>query len=866
MEQQQTTITTTWMHFKSHVAFFGKNGVSYEAINQRCQLSIALFSKFLVNIVLKIPSWTVSLNGNTIKKTDEILHLAPNSLMDVIIIASENDILYAFGVNDDILSCHAPYPLQVLEVLGIAGESGCTLAELTSVVKNGASAIEYLVSIDLVIKRLVHPIKRGATSRFAVYHLPAFSVAYDPSLQGLFFERDEEDRADLFQRMYMLLEQSGQTRMKTVEMAALLGIPGKEITKIRYSYTQMSSQKAGPKLPVCFKEIEDGVWFVEVVDDYFTNSIPVNAAMGDNDGFDDSYIDTENINELRAEVDFGSAFVRNLLTHQQLDMLLAQYSREGLSSADFQRLVGISRKPCRRRVDELRSLGYPCIKSQAGKQVVFKVFPKETTVVHSSLPPNIKTGGKLVKSDTQTDLQVIRREFILEKLRARTDGYNLITPVLDLYIDIRQEEKKLRLMHAMDKRTLDRILSGLSSEGIVHFLTANLPNGLKVRGTSSIKLVALATGNQTELEGALERYIDSVSALAKSRLKRKDKRRKDSDEESDEDSDEESDDESDEESDEESDDESDEESDEVSVTKGGRESDKESVEESSSDESFVERPTRRSRRKVEVKSPRSRRRSRADSSDSDDKVDLASLKTEAAKVALQPKVTGNKRISSNASVLDSPKATRNTKRVSFEENLEQNDSDSPVITSPTSKKRARTSRSNSQTQLSANDDANDEGDVMEEDIGDSYNEQDEVSVEEVTQKASKNRSRERAKLNEIVADEVDVWSSAQDALLLESFLADCVQKRSQYMSLSLAQIFNRGVYKEKNGTDSQADESATTASSAPMKLSDMYHPAFSLMQQNPRLSDVTSVHLRLPIPLLKKLGKLNHLLIDIMLT
>lgn len=73
-----------------------------------------------------------------------------------------------------------------------------------------------------------------------------------------------------------------------------------------------------------------------------------------------------------------------------------------------------------------------------------------------------------------------------------------------------------------------------------------------------------------------------------------------------------------------------------------------------------------------------------------------------------------------------------------------------------------------------------------------------------------------------VAGREEALSTSQSALLLENFLADCIIRRGTTMSPKLAKLFVFAI----------RQNSAAFKNSVSLKLSDLYHPAYSLMHHN----------------------------------
>ena len=96
-------------------------------------------------------------------------------------------------------------------------------------------------------------------------------------------------------------------------------------------------------------------------------------------------------------------------------------------------------------------------------------------------------------------------------------------------------------------------------------------------------------------------------------------------------------------------------------------------------------------------------------------------------------------------------------------------------------------------------------------------------------------------------------SSAQIALLIENFLADCLVRRANSLSPKLAKLFSYALKNTANiFTTVPSSSSSSSMDTSPLKFSDLYHPSYSLMHQHPLYHiDVAAIKLRLPLQISK---------------
>lgn len=269
---------------------------------------------------------------------------------------------YGFESYHDIPDSQSPLLLSVLEILGMAREKGCSNTEISQLlgIPKLHAIVERIVSLGYVIKQIVLPLNgKGAScrvkSRTVLLHLKRFAAQYDPTVDDIEIEADENMRVDINYYFTKLLNYHNVQEIAATDAAQAIGIGSKKLIKLKDSFA--SYVKAG-LAGICFIDRE-----VPLIYPGRQPAVRMRSCLG--------FVPSPP--SFKIETDHEVAI--NSPVYELSTAMLRWSENEGISSIILRVKLCLYAKRAARVAIELNTVhGYPMKKQQSGKTLVNHLY------------------------------------------------------------------------------------------------------------------------------------------------------------------------------------------------------------------------------------------------------------------------------------------------------------------------------------------------------------------------------------------------------------------------------------------------------------------------------------------------------------
>lgn len=263
------TLSILWESVNDFIALQGASGASMSNVFAALEISpylqlpiiIRLFGSRLFKFLLSknVESGATEKVLMTFEEFQSNIQI-PFETLYCVADASMSWKAYGFESFHDIPDTQSPLLLSVLEILGMAREKGCSNTEISQLlgIPKLHAIVERVVALGYVVKRIVLPLNgKGATcrvkSRTVLLHLKRFAAQYDPTVDEIEIEADENMRVDINNYFTKLLNYHNVQEMAATDAAQAIGIGSKKLIKLKDSFA--SYVKAG-LAGICFIDRE----------------------------------------------------------------------------------------------------------------------------------------------------------------------------------------------------------------------------------------------------------------------------------------------------------------------------------------------------------------------------------------------------------------------------------------------------------------------------------------------------------------------------------------------------------------------------------------------------------------------------------
>jgi hypothetical protein len=346
---------------KERLGMAGTNGKCYadliEEINIKPPLGLYIAKNYLKHsgFTFEVTSTTIDIS-NVTTIPQNLRCIAPmHYLTDFYGLKGHVDVQH--GENED---------LPALQALATAEHHGITATEATQQLgKVIFQGFDRLYTRGAIIKRLLMPCK-GANKQsrtqgsVTLYHLKRYARDFDPSLYQCQLYPGDLIRSLVYQHLRGILDSNDIEQIASIDLAKYLGVKKRTMQYLRNQTVMLV--RSGGECPIAFEER-----LCRPLRMHQLNRLGkprVMWCMIKNDTSSNS----------------GRPFQRLqfLSTDDQLDLLIRTHT--GLSSQDIRHYLSVARKRSQKMSGQLAGKGgYPHVKVQEGKQLVYKFLPRSGT-------------------------------------------------------------------------------------------------------------------------------------------------------------------------------------------------------------------------------------------------------------------------------------------------------------------------------------------------------------------------------------------------------------------------------------------------------------------------------------------------------
>lgn len=318
---------------------------------------------------------------------------------EIVCYACETEIDHLCGIVDPGVILEEEKHLQLaLETVAASETIGCLISEITR--SDGASqthaSVDKLVGLGYLVKQSINPVAKSTKcrteSKSVVLHNKLYASDYDEAADGVKIIVGNNYLDKVHDLIIEVLEKRNVRSLSARELSKCLGISRWDMQALRNA-TIALDRKDGAR--VCFFQATCHVTYDSGVLGPETRMWCVGRAAD------------------RAELDAAGSgqrpFLcsRNVPVHQAIVTVLnngGQY-RAGVTSSDIRSITGASYKRAAKLFTEFhKSFGYPLEKVQEGKQLKYRVLPKQRS---ESSPPSVAAikaegGGEVAEAEEES--------------------------------------------------------------------------------------------------------------------------------------------------------------------------------------------------------------------------------------------------------------------------------------------------------------------------------------------------------------------------------------------------------------------------------------------------------------------------------
>ncbi len=451
---------------KDRIAVHGSKGVNFHKALSDLKIDLKL-GHFIAKRFLLKDGYTFSVN-NAIIDISAVNEYSPQFLR-VCCVAVAQDQWSSWGIQSIAELPQSNTPVAaLLELIARSGSKGCVPADTVQELKTTKVHVhvDKIVNMGRVVKSLIYPSGNGAhrvKQRSTILHLKRFVAMYDPAVDGVRYETNDNLKEQIFNLIYDVLKENNLNIVPLRDLAKYLGMSKRSMQYIRIQGIALARKQ------------ECKVRFFEAVcnptnmrgEGVSASILAWCVARNDLDDFHPAALSVFDTSVQPDRSQFNTS--RNLSLWAHVDASL-RTRPTGLSSNDVGHITGSSNKFAYRITSLfVHSFHYPVQKLQDGKLMRYMLFPRGS---HPAPLRNITPGPGLyskplptaevvnLSSDEPSGFQMTKRQ----RVEVSHSPPNVAVTMLDNAVPADETDPQLKIHGNATKVLNRRVISSLSSE------------------------------------------------------------------------------------------------------------------------------------------------------------------------------------------------------------------------------------------------------------------------------------------------------------------------------------------------------------------------------------------------------------------